>query len=243
MQNKVNMNGKKILAIIPARGGSKRIPRKNIKNFLGKPIIAYSIKAAIGSRIFDEVMVSTDDKQIARVAIKYGAKIPFFRSAKNSDDHATTADVIKEVLLEYKKQGKNYDYVCCLYSTAPFVTPEKLIKAKETLEKSHADSVLPVTCFSFPIQRSFKIDSDGTLKMNWPKYINTRSQDLNTAYHDAGQYYFLDVKSFLIQKKVFAKKTLPIITSELEVQDVDNEEDWKLAEFKYRALIGKKHEK
>lgn len=243
MQNKVNMNGKKILAIIPARGGSKRIPRKNIKNFLGKPIIAYSIKAAIGSRIFDEVMVSTDDKQIARVAIKYGAKIPFFRSAKNSDDHATTADVIKEVLLEYKKQGENYDYVCCLYSTAPFVTPEKLIKAKETLEGSGADSVLPVTSFSFPIQRSFKIDSDGTLKMNWPKYINTRSQDLNPAYHDAGQYYFLDVKNFLIQKKVFAKITLPIITSELEVQDIDNEKDWKLAEFKYRALIRRRYEK
>jgi pseudaminic acid cytidylyltransferase len=234
------MKGKKILAIIPARGGSKRIPRKNIKNFLGKPIIAYSIKAAIASKIFDEVMVSTDDKEIAGVAKKYGAKVPFFRSTKNSDDHATTADVIKEVLLEYKKQGKNYDYVCCLYSTAPFVTSEKLIKAKETLEKSRADSVLPVTFFSFPIQRSFKIDSNGALKMNWPEYLNTRSQDLKPAYHDAGQYYFLNVKSFLTQKKVFAKKTLPIITSELEIQDIDNEEDWKLAEFKYRALIGKK---
>jgi pseudaminic acid cytidylyltransferase len=243
MHNKVSMEDKKILAIIPARGGSKRIPRKNIKNFLGKPIIVYSIKSAIASKIFDEVMVSTDDKEIAGVAVKYGAKIPFFRSAKNSDDHATTADVIKEVISEYKKQGNNYDYVCCLYSTAPFVTAEKLIRAKETLEKSHADSVLPVTAFSFPIQRSFKIDTKGRLKMNWPKNMNARSQDLLPTYHDAGQFYFLDVKKFLLNKIIFSGDTLPMIVPETEVQDIDNEEDWKMAEFKYRALTENKNEK
>jgi pseudaminic acid cytidylyltransferase len=230
------MKKKKILVIIPARGGSKRIPRKNIKDFLGQPIIKYSIDAAIESKCFDEVMVSTDDKEIAKVAIKYGAKVPFFRSAKNSDDHATTANVIEEVLSEYLKLGKKYDYACCLYSTAPFVTAKKLTEAKKLLVKSGADSVLPVTNFSFPIQKSFKIEDDGTLKMNWPKYLNSRSQDLKPAYHDAGQFYFLNVKSFLKQKKLFAKKTLPIITSELEVQDLDNESDWKIAEFKYKAL-------
>jgi N-acylneuraminate cytidylyltransferase len=239
----ISMLNKTTLAIIPARGGSKRIPRKNIKDFLGQPIIKYSIDAAINSKCFDEVMVSTDDKAIAKIAIKYGAKVPFLRSVKNSGDHATTADVIEEVLLEYQKLDKKYDYVCCLYSTAPFVTAEKIIKAKKVLEQSNIDAVLPVTSFSFPIQRSFKIEASGMIKMNWPEHMNTRSQDLEPTYHDAGQYYFLKVKSFLVQKKVFANKTLPVITSELEVQDLDNESDWKIAEFKYKALTEKSHEK
>ena len=222
------------LAIITARGGSKRIPKKNIRPFLGKPIIAYSIEAALKSRIFDEVMVSTDSQEIADVAIKYGAKVPFFRSAKNSDDHSTTAEVIEEVLLEYQKQYKEYDYVCCLYPTAPFITKERLKEAWQLLKQEHADSVLPVVPFSHPIQRSFKIDSDQNLKMNWPENVNARSQDLPSAYHDVGQFYFIDVKKFLIQKKMFMNNILPIIISELEAQDIDNEEDWQIAELKYK---------
>jgi pseudaminic acid cytidylyltransferase len=230
------MPNKKVLAIIPARGGSKRIPRKNIKDFLGQPIMKYSIDAVIKSKCFDEVMVSTDDREIAKIAVECGAKVPFFRSDKNSDDEATTADVIAEVLLEYKKKGINYDYVCCLYATAPFSTPEELIKAKEMLEKSNADSVFPVIAFGFPVQRSFKIDESGKLKMNWPKNINIRSQDLKTIYHDAGQFYFLNVDKFLKNKKIFSENSMPIVVSESEAQDIDNEQDWKIAELKYRIM-------
>lgn len=230
------MSKKKILAIIPARGGSKRIPHKNIKNFLGKPIISYSIETAINSKIFDEVMVSTDDKKIAKIAIKYGAKVPFFRSLKNSDDRATTVDVIEEVLREYQKKGINYDYVCCLYATAPFSTPEQLIKAKKILEESSVDSVFPVMAFGFPIQRSFKIYKSGKLKMNWPENMNIRSQDLESVYHDAGQFYFLNVKEFLKNKIIFSKNAMPIIVSENEAQDIDDEQDWKIAELKYTVL-------
>jgi N-acylneuraminate cytidylyltransferase len=228
------MQNKKILAIIPARGGSKRIPRKNIRDFLGKPIVAYSIETAINSELFDEVMVSTDDQGIAEIAKKYGAKVPFFRSEKNSDDHAMTASVIEEVLLEYQKQGKEFDCVFCIYPTAPFVTPERLAESLQLLESSGADSVVPITSFSFPIWRSFKIGDDGLVKMNWPENMHVRSQDLPPAYHDCGQFYCLDVKKFLVQKKLFTDNTLPIILSEMEVQDIDNEEDWKMAELKYK---------
>lgn len=222
------------IAIITARGGSKRIPKKNIRPFLGKPIIAYSIEATLNSGAFDEVMVSTDSQEIADIAIKYGAKVPFLRSEKNSDDYATTASVIEEVLLNYQKDGKEYDYVCCLYPTAPFITSERLIEARRLLEQEGIDSVAPVIPFSHPIQRSFRIDSNQKLMMNWPENVNTRSQDLAPAYHDAGQFYFLDVKKFLIQKKIFTDNVSPLIISELEAQDIDNEEDWQIAELKYK---------
>jgi pseudaminic acid cytidylyltransferase len=228
------MQDKKILAIIPARGGSKRIPRKNIKDFLGKPIIAYSIEAAFESKLFDEVMVSTDDQEIVEVAKKYGAEVPFMRSKKNSDDLATTADVIEEVLLGYEKLGKYFDKTCCIYPTAPFISPERLNEAMRLLEDTDAGSVLPVTHFSYPILRSFKIEDSGLLKMNWPENMNVSSQDLALAYHDSGQFYCLDVKKFLVQKKLFTDNTLPIIIPESEVQDIDNEEDWKIAEIKYQ---------
>jgi N-acylneuraminate cytidylyltransferase len=231
------MKSEKILAIIPARGGSKRIPRKNIKDFLGQPIIKYSIEAAIKSRCFDELMVSTDDKEIAGIAAKFGAKVPFFRSAKNSDDNATTAEVIAEVISEYRKRGMIFDYVCCLYATAPFVTTEKILMAKKLLESSGADCVLPVTKFGFPIQRSFKIDSNGYLKLNWPKNITVRSQDLEPMYHDAGQFYFLKVIGFLKFKRMFPQDTKPLIVPESEVQDIDNEVDWKIAELKYKMFV------
>lgn len=230
------MQDKKILAIIPARGGSKRIPRKNIKDFLGKPIIAYSIEAAIKSKLFDEVMVSTDDSEIAEVAKKYGAKVPFLRSVKNSNDHATIADVMKEVLSEYKKQGKEYDYAFCVYPTAPFITAEKLKNAFETIKKTGADVVLPVTRFSFPIQRGLKIKKNGKLAFIRPENANTRSQDLMPAYHEIGQYLCCNVKKFLVRKKSFSENAVPIIIPESEVQDIDNEEDWKIAEIKYKIL-------
>jgi len=225
----------KTLAIITARGGSKRIPRKNIRDFLGKPVIAYVIDASIKSNLFEEVMVSTDDSEIVEVAQKYGARVPFMRSAENSDDFATTDDVLVEVLEEYKKLGKNFEYACCLYPTAPFVTPQKLQQAFKLLVESQADSVFPVVAFSYPIWRSLRIEN-GRLVMNFPENLNKRSQDLAIAYHDAGQFYFFRVENFLTKRKIFSDFSLPLLVSELEVQDIDNETDWKLAELKYRLL-------
>ncbi len=224
------------LAIITARGGSKRIPRKNIKEFLGFPIIKYSIEAALSSGCFEEIMVSTDDHEIAEVAVKYRASVPFYRSEKTSDDFAMTADVIYEVLDEYKKQGNEFDLVCCIYPTAPFITKEKLKKGYDLLIETGADSAIPVVKYGYPIQRSLKIE-DGYLKMIWPENINKRSQDLMPAYHDTGQFYWLNVRSFLEHKMLFAKRTVPIEIPESEVQDIDNEEDWKIAEMKYNIIL------
>jgi len=240
------MKRKRILAVIPARGGSKRIPRKNIKNFLGKPIIAYSIKAAIDSNIFDEVMVSTDDKEIARVAIKYGARVPFFRSIKSSGDFATIDNVMEEVLTKYKKEGKEYDYVFCIFPTAPFVTADKLKKAFRTIKNTNADAVVAITKFSYPIQRGLKIDDDGKIAMIWPKNMDTRSQDLTPSYHDAGQYFCKKTKVLLAKQKTFIENTVPIIIPETEVHDIDNKEDWRLAELKFsiskKGLNNKTHQ-
>ncbi|TMI64952.1 MAG: pseudaminic acid cytidylyltransferase [Bacteroidetes bacterium] len=225
----------KSVAIITARGGSKRIPRKNIKNFSGKPIIQYSIDAALSSGIFNTVMVSTDDDEIAEVAKKAGAEIPFLRSADTSNDFATTAEVLNEVLLKYKSARTNFDYGCCIYPTAPFVTAEKLKKAFELLVKNNADSVIPVTRFSFPIWRSFKME-DGKLAYNWPENASKRSQDLPPSFHDCGQFYFFDIKNFLESKSLVTNNTYALEVPESEVQDIDNEEDWKVAEIKYSFL-------
>jgi pseudaminic acid cytidylyltransferase len=229
---------KNCLAIITARGGSKRIPRKNIKNFLGKPIINYSIQSAIDSSCFDEVIVSTDDEEIAEVAKAAGAKIPFIRSAESSNDFATTAEVIFEVLSDYKKLGIEFEYFCCIYPTAPFITAEKLKNAYDLLISTGAKSVVPVVRFGFPIQRSFKIE-DHLLRMNWPEHMSTRSQDLPSSYHDSGQFYFLKTESFLKDKKLFTDFTIPFEMPESEVQDIDNEEDWRVAEIKYTFLLDK----
>ena len=228
------MKNKK-LAIITARGGSKRIPRKNIKLFNGFPIIKYSIEAALKSNVFDEVMVSTDDEEIAEIAIKYGASVPFFRSQKNSDDHSGTAEVIEEVILDYKNKNMLFDYVCCIYPTAPFVTAVIIKQAMSKLISFSADCVLPVVRYSYPVQRSLKI-VNGSVLMNWPENYSARSQDLSPFFHDCGQFYCLNVKSLLEQKKLFAKKTIPIEISELEMQDIDNDVDWKLAELKYKLI-------
>lgn len=231
------------VAIITARGGSKRIPRKNIKEFCGRPIIEYSIEAALQSGLFEEVMVSTEDKEIAEVAQRAGAAVPFLRSAKSAGDYASTDDVLKEVLEAYRQDGKEFDAFCCLYPTAPFVTAEKLRRAMELLEK--ADSVMPVVAFSFPPQRCMVLNEQGELRMKWPEYAMARSQDLEKYYHDCGQFYFCRTAPFLEYGTTDLPRMLPMIMSEMEVQDIDQPEDFRIAELKYRILTeaaGKKEE-
>jgi len=223
------------VAIITARGGSKRIPRKNIKPFLGKPMLLYSIEAALQSGIFDEVMVSTEDEEIADIAKQAGAKVPFYRTEKTANDFATTADVIQEVLETYEQQGKHFDYACCIYPTAPFITPEKLIEGMELLEKNHADSAMPIVQFSFPPQRCV-VKNGAYITPKWPENMAKRSQDLEPMYHDAGQFYWIDTKAFAQQHTVIMKKTVPVILSEMDVQDIDTEEDWAMAEVKMDLL-------
>lgn len=233
------MNGKKI-AIIPARGGSKRIPLKNIKSFCGKPIIEYSINAALQSGVFDEVMVSTDHEGIADTAIKAGAKVPFFRSEQNSDDHAGTAEVLLEVLNDYKKKDQNFQYLCCIYPTAPFVTSKKLKAAMDMLITKNANAVVPIVPFSYPIQRSLKIENEFA-EMLWPENYTARSQDLMPVYHDCGQFYCLKTESLFDKPILYPEKTIPFIISELEMQDIDSETDWKLAELKFQMMVSGKN--
>lgn len=226
---------KKRLAIITARGGSKRIPHKNIREFCGRPIIVYSIEAALSSGVFDEVMVSTDDEKIAAIAKEVGAEVPFLRSAETSNDFATTADVIMEVLTEYEKQGQYFDTACCIYPTAPFVTSDKLENAVALLEDKNYDSVMPVAEFSFPPLRGMVMEED-KISYKWEEFSMARSQDLEKIYHDVGQFYVFDVKMFKETKKLVTKNTGAIVIDELEMQDIDNEVDWKLAELKYQLL-------
>lgn len=228
----------KNIAVITARGGSKRIPRKNIKEFCGKPILAYSIEAAIKSGIFDTVMVSTDDQEIADIAVKYGADVPFFRSEKTSGDYATTADVMLEVLDEYEKRAQSFDIITVLYPTAPFVTPAKLKNGVEMLINSDADTLIPVVDFSYPPQRALH-EVDGFITPVYPQYRTARSQDLEKHYHDVGQFYITRVERFKINQGLMVGKILPMHVSELEVQDIDNPVDWEMAELKYRLLCEK----
>ncbi|MCI8877247.1 MAG: pseudaminic acid cytidylyltransferase [Lachnospiraceae bacterium] len=234
------MKGKS-LAIITARGGSKRIPKKNIKEFCGKPIIQYSIEAAMESGVFDEVMVSTDDEEIRKVSEACGGNVPFLRSQETANDMAMTHEVILEVLEEYKKRGQEFEYVCCIYPTAPFITPAKLRESMEKLTQTGAEGVIPVVPYSFPPQRCFVL-REGRVQFRWPENRLVRSQDLEKWYHDCGQFYFLSVPAFLEQKKLIPEHTVPVIMSELEVQDIDNYEDWKIAEMKY-SLSCKKQAK
>lgn len=211
------------LAIIPARGGSKRIPRKNIREFLGKPVIAYSIEAAFASGLFDEVMVSTDDQEIAEIAERFGAKVPFERSEDTAGDHATTFDVIKEVTETYRKQfNTEFKYVCCLYATAPLITPGRLTEGLTTLIEGGFSTVFPVVAFSAPVWRGLRI-KNGKTEMIWPEYRNTRSQDLPVVYHDAGQWYWLDLKK--APDSLYTENTSSLVLSEQEVQDIDNPDD------------------
>lgn len=226
------------LAIITARGGSKRIPRKNIKDFCGKPIIAYSIEAALNSGVFDEVMVSTDDDEIKDVAIKYGAKVPFMRSEATSNDNAMTNVVLVEVVEEYEKRGEIFDNICCIYPTAPFLTAERLKEAMRKLEEERVDTVIPVVQFSFPPQRCFVI-REGKVRFLYPKNAQVRSQDLEPQYHDVGQFYCMNTERFMEERVLIMKNSAPVILDEIEVQDIDNYSDWQMAEMKYRLLNSK----
>ena len=225
------------IAIITARGGSKRIPRKNIKEFCGKPIIEYSIEAALQSGLFEEVMVSTDDAEIAKIAQAAGAQVPFMRSSANAGDYAGTDDVLMEVLLAYRELGREFDTFCCIYPTAPFVTAQKLQKAMGLLEQ--ADSVMPVVAFSFPPQRCMILNEAGELRMKWPEHARTRSQDLEPYYHDCGQFYCCRTAPFMEYKTTDLPHMVPMIMSVLEVQDIDNQDDWEIAELKYRKMTGR----
>lgn len=229
------MNGRK-LAIITARGGSKRIPRKNIKEFCGKPILCYSIEAALESEAFDEIMVSTDDPEIAGVALKAGASVPFFRSEEMSGDFASTDDVIMEVLTEYQKNGAEFDAFCCIYPTAPFLTGKRLKAAMDLL--GTADSVIPVVPFSYPPQRGLIVNKNGFVERQFPEYAAARSQDLPKIYHDCGQFYACRTIPFLKSGTTDVERLVPLILSEMEVQDIDTLEDWEIAEIKYRRLFG-----
>lgn len=225
----------KNLCIIPARGGSKRIPRKNIKDFLGKPIIAYSIEAALNSRLFEEVMVSTDDDEIATIAKQYGANVPFLRSANTANDYATTKEVLVEVLNQYQKIGQKFDVLCCLYATAPFVTPENLQECYSHIGDKY-DAAFTMVRYSYPIQRALKLEN-GFVKMREPEYKSSRSQDLEPIYHDAGQFYFTHVNK-IEALELWTEHTYGFELSELMVQDLDTEIDWQLAEMKYKLLHG-----
>jgi pseudaminic acid cytidylyltransferase len=222
------------IAIIPARGGSKRIAKKNIKHFLGKPIIGYAIENAINSNLFDEVMVSTEDDEIAELALSLGANVPFKRSKKNADDYATTVDVISEVIASYENLGFFFDYACCIYPCTPLLTKEKLIESYIKLQQEELDCVFPILKYGFPIQRAVRIDSNGLVEMYNPEHLTTRSQDLEQSYHDAGQFYFFKVNNLMFKKKLLTDLTGYIELSEFEAQDIDNLVDWDLAELKYK---------
>lgn len=225
----------KSIAIIPARGGSKRIPRKNIKEFKGAPIISYSIKAAIASNLFDEIMVSTDDKEIADISNLLGASIPFFRSEKNANDYATTANVLLEVINQYQELGIEFDNICCIYPTAPFVTSKRLVEGLKMLTNG-ADSVLPLVSFDYPIWRSFKFNENNYVEYNWIEFINSRSQDLPQAYHDAGQWYWVKSDKIKESGKLIFETTQGLHLTPFEAHDIDTLDDWKLAELKYEFL-------
>lgn len=225
------------LAIITARGGSKRIPRKNIRPFLGKPILVYSIEAALSAGIFSEVMVSTDDAEIAEIARKTGAMVPFMRSEGAANDYASTDDVIREVLDSYAALSRHFDAFCCIYPTAPFVTPQKLCTAMEMLQ--NAESVMPVVPFSYPVLRGLCLDEEGHIGYKWPEFARSRSQDLEKLYHDCGQFYACRTSAFLREGTTDVKNMVPLVLPETEVQDIDTLEDWEIAELKYQKMMEK----
>ena len=225
------------VCIITARSGSKRIPKKKIRLFCGKPIIAYSIIAALESKCFDEVMVSTDSQEIADIAKGSGARIPFLRSKENSNDLATTADALLEVLLEYEKAGCNFDYGCCIYPTAPFVTGDRIRDGMKRLENSGADSVVSIVAYSFPPQRAFRV-KDGRISYIYPEHERTRSQDLEKIYHDAGQFYCFNISAFEREQSLICRNSVGLELDPLYVQDIDTEDDWRLAEIKYERILG-----
>lgn len=224
-----------IICIIPARGGSKRIPRKNIKDFCGKPIIAYSIEAALESGLFSRVIVSTDDEEISMVAKKLGAEVPFLRSLKNSDDHSSTVDVLLEVV---ERVEEDYPTICCIYPTAPFLTKSTLQDAYKNFQGGNFDSLVPVAKYSYPPQRGL-IVKENKLQMLLPENKSKRSQDLEPIFHDVGQFYFLKTNLLTEEGSLFTNNTGPYQLNESQTQDIDNPDDWLIAEFKYQYLLRK----
>jgi N-acylneuraminate cytidylyltransferase len=224
------------LAVSPARGGSKRIPRKNIKSFGGKPMIAWSIDAARGSGLFDRIIVSTDDLEIASIALEYGADVPFMRPAELSDDHTGTIPVIAHTIQWYLSQGFDPKHICCIYATAPFVRGEDIQRGMEILEKSGVDFAFSVTSYAFPIQRAIQLRPDGRMEMFDPVHFRTRSQDLPEAYHDAGQFYWGTQAAWLSDAPIFGPGSAPVVLPRYRVQDIDTYEDWKQAEARLDCL-------
>lgn len=226
------------LAVIPARGGSKRIPRKNIKDFFGKPMIAWSIDAALKSECFDEIWVSTDDAEIAEIAVKYGAKVPFKRPIHLSDDYATTADVMQHAVQEFELLNHHYpESVCCLYATAPFVQVNDLKLGLQLLKNNSIDYAFSATTFPFPIQRAIKLNEMGTVEMFNPENFNVRSQDLEDAWHDAGQFYWGTAQAWLNKSMIFSSKSKIVELPRARVQDIDTLEDWSRAELMAQILL------
>lgn len=224
-----------IIAVIPARGGSKRILRKNIKYFHGKPIIAYSIEAAINSGCFDRVVVSTDDLEIAEIAKKYGAIVPYIRPSNISDDYTGTNSVVKHAIQWFFEQGEVVEYVCCIYATAPFLQPKYIQEGFNNIRKCGHNFSFSVTTFAFPVQRSLRIKDNGVEPI-WPDFILKRSQDLEEAYHDAGQFYWGTSKAFTSEYELFSAESLPIVIPRHLTQDIDTSEDWEYAELMFKAL-------
>lgn len=224
------------LAIIPARGGSKRIPRKNIKPFCGKPMIAWSIEAALKSECFDKIIVSTDDQEIAKIAIEHGASVPFFRPAELSDDQTGTIPVIRHAIDWFNQQGTPVKQACCLYATAPFVQAEDIQHGLEMLEQNKCDYAFSVTSYAFPIQRAIRLNEKGHVEMFNPEHFNTRSQDLEEAFHDAGQFYWGQAQAWLEGRVIFTPNSVPVLLPRHRVQDIDTLEDWVRAEWLFKAM-------
>ncbi|MCU1729588.1 pseudaminic acid cytidylyltransferase [Pseudomonas sp. 7P_10.2_Bac1] len=224
------------VAIIPARGGSKRIPRKNIKLFCEKPMIAWSIEAALKSGCFDQVLVSTDDEEIAEVARSYGATVPFMRPVHLSDDHTGTIPVIQHAIEWVNNQGHSVEQACCLYATAPFVSPEDIRRGLKILGTSGGDYAFSVTSYAFPIQRAIRLNGKGRVEMFNPEHFNTRSQDLEEAFHDAGQFYWGKADAWLQGRMIFGTGSVPVALPRHRVQDIDTPEDWVRAEWLFKAL-------
>ena len=225
----------KAIAIIPARGGSKRIPRKNIREFCGKPMIAWSIQAARQAGTFDHVIVSTDDQEIAEVARQWGAVVPFFRPAELSDDHTATRPVVNHAIREAEALYGPVDYVCCIYATAPFLRGSDIVDGFRKLVEVGSDFAFSVASFPYPIQRAIRIADQGRVDMFYPEHRSSRSQDLEEAYHDAGQFYWGRTNAFKQDLPTFSEHAVPVVLPRHRVQDIDTQEDWRMAELLFRA--------
>lgn len=222
------------LAVIPARGGSKRIPQKNIKSFCGKPIIAWSIEAAIKSKCFDKVIVSTDDDEIAKIALEYGAEVPFSRPSELSNDYSGIVQVMQHAINWYNERNATFESVCCIFATAPFISIDDIRHCSELLESNNSDYVFPVTTFNYPIKRALKINNDGYVEMFNPEHYNTRSQDLEEVYHDAGQFYWGSSNAWMNETPIFSPNSSPFVIPRYRVLDIDTPEDWIQAELMFR---------